>query len=71
MNKPLPCPFCGNEHISLRFIDSKQIMRVAYCRDVDCGARGPARLDDEWAMTAWNNRAVVAKLFSDMSKGLE
>ena len=55
--KAKACPFCGNEWASLRNAGNNGVLRQVYCREVDCGARGPIRPSDDHAVAAWNNRA--------------
>ena len=59
MNKPYikACPFCGEEWCSTRNAGNNGVLRQVYCRDADCGARGPARPSEDHAICAWNNRA--------------
>lgn len=56
------CPFCGNDWCSIRNAGNKGVLRQVYCRDVDCGARGPERPSDYHAIAAWNNREANDKL---------
>lgn len=51
------CPFCGEQWCSLRNAGNNGVMRQVYCRDADCGARGPIRPSEDHAIAAWNNRA--------------
>ena len=51
------CPFCGETWCSLRNAGNNGVLRQVYCRDVDCGVRGPARPSEDHAIAAWNNRA--------------
>ena len=55
------CPFCGNEWCSLRSAGSRGVFRQVYCRDADCGARGPERPSEDHAIAAWNNRTAHAE----------
>lgn len=59
----LACPFCGNKWCSIRNAGAKGVLRQVYCRDVDCGARGPARPSEDHAIAAWNNRPGIPLTF--------
>lgn len=58
-SKLLACPFCGETWCSVRNAGNNGVLRQVYCRDVDCGARGPARPSEQHAIVAWNNRTFA------------
>lgn len=46
MDKPLPCPFCGDKELF--------ISREVYCEK--CGCYGPEAMNEEYAIKFWNER---------------
>ncbi len=63
------CPFCGEALCSIRNVGKDEVFRQVYCRDVDCGARGPSRPSEQHAIVAWNNRAID-KATAELNKKL-
>lgn len=59
LHEVLACPFCGETWCSIRNAGNNGVLRQVYCRDVDCGARGPARPSEDHAIAAWNNRRPI------------
>jgi Lar family restriction alleviation protein len=51
----LACPFCGSDHLSLELCDDP--FWEVFCEH--CWAKGPARPNQEAAITAWNRRAIA------------
>ena len=52
-DKPLPCPFCGSDHITWRELSGPDGSIDEYRECWECGARGPSSAD---SLRAWNIR---------------
>ena len=55
-----PCPFCGSTNVQLRPTDSNYVYYHVQCNN--CMAQGGARIWEEDAVAAWNQRAYEQML---------
>ena len=55
----LPCPFCGNEELSINLEhDGVQDLFFVECDTGKCDARGPIATVAQEAIDAWNERII-------------
>jgi len=66
-----PCPFCGNEKVTINTKAKSYFIKKAAerankdtsnytCRCTKCGAKGPLEHSEQEAASAWNVRRVEA-----------
>jgi Lar family restriction alleviation protein len=57
----LPCPFCGDSHVTVSEYDTKDAWWTQ-CDNIHCGAEGPTRKTESEAINAWNFRILTARV---------